>query len=512
MRSRLLAVLTVLSLLAVAAFSAPLLASTAQSRTSQFVLVRTADLDRLAWLAAAQVDGSGTAGADATTALDEAAERHHDLYGEPVLVVDALGRPLAASGLGEDPLAVAGVSAAVDAALRDQAPPTPTRLAPWSDEPVLFWRPVGTGTAVEGAVVLLGDPALAARDIGRAWALVLLGAMLASTGAAALALALARWLLRPVQALAAGFAEMTAGRSVAPLRDAGPPELKRLEHSFMEMAEAVQESATRQRELVADVSHQIRNPLAALRLRIDALDGFVEPAAAPTYEGAVREVDRLADLLDGTLALAAADAVRTSSADPTADVAACDAVAVAAERVQAWQPAADRAGAVLLGPAVEGAPVLVAAPRGELAQVLDVLVDNALHHAGPGCTVVVDLPAVRAGQSHQRVVVDDDGPGIPAPQRASALKRSWRGPGTAERRGSGLGLAIAARLVKTRHGQLVLEQAPMGGLRAEARLPLAPTAVEVPCPADEPDEPIEPALPAGPPGSAPAGAAAPEVR
>jgi len=473
-RSRLVAVLSVLSLLAVAAFAAPLLASTAQSRTAQFVLVRTADLDRLAWLAAAGADGGD--GEGASSALVEAVERQHELYGEAVLVVDALGRPRASAGLGARPLAVDGVTDAVGAALRDQAPPTPTRLTPWSSDPVLFWRPVGTGTAVEGAVVLRGDPALAADDVRRAWGLVLLGALLASAAAAGLALLLARWLLRPVQALAAGFADVTAGRSVAPLPDAGPPELRRLERSFTEMAAAVQESARRQRELVADVSHQIRNPLAALQLRIDALDGLVAPAAVPSYEGAVREVDRLADLLDGALVLAAADAERTSSADPTAGVATCDAVAVAAERVQAWQPAADAAGAVLLGPAVEGAPVLVAAPRGDLAQVLDVLVDNAVHHAGRGCTVVVDVPRPRPGQTHLRVVVDDDGPGIPVPERASAVQRSWRGADSHGRRGSGLGLAIAVRLVQTRRGELVLGESPAGGLRAEAVLPLVPPA------------------------------------
>ncbi|MEH3077301.1 MAG: HAMP domain-containing sensor histidine kinase [Quadrisphaera sp.] len=477
MRSRLVAVLSVLSLLVVAAFAAPLLASTAQSRTSQFVLVRTADLDRLAWLAAGGGEGTG---ADASSALAEAVERHHALYGEAVLVVDALGRPRASAGLGPDPLAADGVSGAVDAALRDQAPPTPTRLTPWSSGPVLLWRPVGTGTAVEGAVVLRADPSLAAHDVRRSWGLVLLGSLLASAAAAGLALVLARWLLRPVQALAAGFADVTAGRSVAPLPGAGPPELRRLERSFTEMAAAVQESARRQRELVADVSHQIRNPLAALQLRIDALDGLVAPAAVPSYEGAVREVDRLADLLDGTLALATADAERTSSADPTADVATCDAVAVAAERVQAWQPAADAAGAVLLGPAVEGAPLLVAAPRREVAQVLDVLVDNAVHHGGRGCTVVVDVPPLLPGQAQVRVLVDDDGPGIPASERESAVQRSWRGPGSEERRGSGLGLAIAVRLVQTRRGELVLGGSPAGGLRAEVRLPLVVDAPEGP--------------------------------
>src|SRR5689334_3642432 len=135
MRQRLLLVLLLFSLSAVTAFAWPLLMSTASERTQQFVISRTADLDRFATLPADVV-------------VSEAL-RYNEIYGEEVVVVDASGGPVVQAGM-----TVAEVSAQIDAALRNQpAAPVPTVL-PWSGGDVLFARPVGTGTKVAGAVVL----------------------------------------------------------------------------------------------------------------------------------------------------------------------------------------------------------------------------------------------------------------------------------------------------------------------------------------------------------------------
>ncbi len=209
------------------------------------------------------------------------------------------GRVRASAGLGSDPLARTDTAAAVDAALRNQPAAVPEALWPWSRDPVLLWRPVGTGADADGAVVLRADPALAAHDVARAWGLTAAGAVLASLLAAGLALLLARWLLRPVQALADGVRDVMAGRDVRLLPETGPRELRALERSFLTMADTVAATAERQRHLVAEAAHQIRNPLAALQLRVDALDPHVGGGGRAGYEGALAEVDRLTEILDG---------------------------------------------------------------------------------------------------------------------------------------------------------------------------------------------------------------------
>src|SRR5918992_3764231 len=207
MRRRLLVVLSAFALAAVAGFAVPLLQSTAAGRTQEFVLTRAGDLDRFAALAQ-QVTGPAGAGT-----LAQEVQAHHAVYGEGVAVVDRSGRAIVEAGLRADDPAVA---AAVEAALRNEPAARPVGLRPWSTGPILLARPIGTGTQVGGAVVLRAEPAAAAADIGAAWAVVLLGALLAAVACAALALLLARWVLRPVRELAAGVGGVAAGAPRAP--------------------------------------------------------------------------------------------------------------------------------------------------------------------------------------------------------------------------------------------------------------------------------------------------------
>ncbi len=328
--------LSAFALAAVAGFAVPLLDATAAGRTQEFVLARTGDLDRFAALAQ---QAGGPAGADT---LAQEVQAHHAVYGEGVVVVDRSGRAMVEAGLRAGGPAVV---AAVDAALRNQPAARPERLRPWSTEPILLARPIGTGTQVGGAVVLRAEPAAAAADIGVAWAVVLLGALLAAVACAALALLLARWVLRPVRELAAGVGEVAAGHPGAHVSPhAGPTELRDLATAFNRMSDAVATSAEQQRRLVADTSHQLRNPLAALRLRVDTLDPHIAAAGRTTYHSTVVELDRLEALLDGLLDLASAESRATDLAAGAGPADRAELTAVVAERLDAWRAAARRAG------------------------------------------------------------------------------------------------------------------------------------------------------------------------
>jgi signal transduction histidine kinase len=223
------------------------------------------------------------------------------------------------------------------------------------------------------------------------------------------------------------------------------------------------------RAVIADVSHQLRTPLAALRLRLDLLAADTDPDPETTgheLAGALEELARLSRLVDGLLAVARAENVVPVPA-------AVDVAEVARERVVAWHPVADDRGIVL--EAVEGgrggggarSPVLAWMGEGHLEQVLDNLVANALDALSAGGHVTVTTTATTAGA---RITVADDGPGMSAEDRERAFLRFT----TSNPNGTGLGLAIVHRLVTSNGGTAKLAETPGGGLTATLEFPGVP--------------------------------------
>ena len=161
--------------------------------------------------------------------------------------------------------------------------------------------------------------------------------------AALVARALTRWVLRPLNGLERAVAEMTEGVAGPPADVAGPPELRHFTSAFNTMAQVVRASLDRQRRLVADASHQLRNPLAAVRLRADSLEDHVAEAGRSTYRSMTAELDRLENLLQQLLRLARAEEVSGSRRVglSTAVAESTDLEDVIEERMAFWQPVAD---------------------------------------------------------------------------------------------------------------------------------------------------------------------------
>ncbi|ADJ46710.1 two-component system histidine kinase [Amycolatopsis mediterranei S699] len=459
MRTRLLVVLVALALAVVAAFAVPLLTATAEQRTQQLVISRTADVDRFVVLAQQAVDTHDPA------ALAADAERYAQLYGEGVVIVDARRLPLVQAG--DLTASTPAVRALVEATMRNEPAPRVDRLDPWSAEPAYFARPVGTGTRVSGVVVLRASVTSAAADVATGWGTIGAGAVLVAMVFVLLAVVLARWMVRPLHELETGVLAVAGGHRAHVPERTGPRELRSLAAEVNRMSEAVLEAAEQQHRLVADASHQLRNPMAALRLRVDSLAGRID-GDDTTYRATVAEVERLEKLLDGLLALALAESTATRVAAGGADEA-CDLASVLAERVDAWRPAAEDAGSTIVPPPGHDEPVIVRCPEGELAQILDVLLDNAVHYAGRGAKITTDW---ESGTSAATLVVSDNGPGLSEQDRARATERFWRAGGEGAPRGTGLGLAIAHQQVRTRGGVLDLRQALPHGLEVRVTLPL----------------------------------------
>lgn len=314
-----------------------------------------------------------------------------------------------------------------------------------------------------GVVVLERPTAQLDDSTGGLWLYVGVLAAIAMLAAAAIAVTFARWVSKPLVTMDAAARKLADGDlAVRAVTGYGPPELRRMAASFNMMAGRLETLVHGHRAMLADVSHQLRTPLAALRLRVDLLAADAGPTAQAELAGAQEEIARLSRLVDGLLATARAESV-------TEQRVVINLLPTVAERVAAWQPVADGSGVKLVtepsGDAAELMPgPQVAVGTGHIEQILDNLLANAIEALPEGGRVTVSVSAAEGGA---QLVVADDGPGMPPAERARAFLRFF----TARSNGTGLGLAIVHRLVTSNGGAARLSETPGGGLTVALEFP-----------------------------------------
>lgn len=449
---------TYLSLLAclLLALEVPLAIGFARSVSQRVFIDRSADAGRFAAVADAALRRGST------EALAAEIRRYDELYGRAVVVMDAEGRVVAASRT-PAPLGAPGFAEHVDTALLGLPTDRTDMLWPWRDRPLVLAEPVGRDSQVVGAVLTVSPTDAARSEVLGRWALLAALGLVALAAAWALAVPVARWVIRPVHDLDEAAHEIAAGHLEARVSEhAGPVELRRLATSFNAMTSTVTASLDRQRAFAADASHQLRNPVTALRLRLENLGQHVSGVdGSREHDAALAEGDRLAAVLDDLLALARVEATR-------AETVGFDVGKVVAERVAAWSPPAELVTPVR--PPDAGGPAVWALP-GVLDQVLDAVLDNAVKFGG-GEPVSVAVGTTGTGaDSVVEIAVTDSGPGLSDQERPHATERFWRSRRDQNVPGTGLGLAIAAALLEASGGGLTLQPVEPHGLRVGLWLP-----------------------------------------
>jgi signal transduction histidine kinase len=276
--------------------------------------------------------------------------------------------------------------------------------------------------------------------------------------------------VRPLDRLERAANAIGAGDLTARAAVEGPPEVRRLAETFNTMGAKVDTLVRSQDAFLADASHQLRTPLAALRLRLENLDRDVTAPGKPELEGALTEVERLSALVDGLLTLARADRAPTSPQ-------AIQLQAVVEERVAAWSAFADERDVHLENQL--HADIAAFATPGRIEQILDNLLANALDATPEGATITVS--AHRADVWVELHVIDE-GPGMNADDRKRAFDRFWRAHDGGD--GFGLGLAIVERLLVADGGEIELRESTSGGLDAVMRLRPATTRADAPLPSE----------------------------
>ncbi len=455
MRTRLLTLLVLLMSLVLAALCIPLAQNRAASRQQAVFVDRLQDTTRFA--SEAQQVGN---------ALDQQAlatdlERYGGVYAIAVAVLDGRGAVQASSA---DPLDLRQpqVAREVRQALAGHQSDNPPTIWPWQNRPLVVAVPVIRGDDVVGAVVTISPSTGLRGGIGRDLALIVAGAALALVLCVGAAIRLAAWILRPVYVLDAAAKDIRTGTlSTRVSAGQGPTELRTLAHSFNAMAGAVEDGMRRQREFIADASHQLRNPLTALMLRLEGLGTDLDPGSQEEFAAVLDEAARLRLILDELLELATAQHVHAHP-EPF------DAAGLLAKRVDAWRSMA--AGRSLSFEFADdtAAPGPGYADPALVGSALDAVLDNAIKFSAPGSTIRVGTVA---GSDRVGIWVNDGGPGLSSAEWERIGDRFWRSAGSQNIPGSGLGLSIARTLLAACGGELRFAAGSPGGLRVTVWLP-----------------------------------------
>jgi signal transduction histidine kinase len=251
---------------------------------------------------------------------------------------------------------------------------------------------------------------------------------------------LARRLSRPFVRLAGVARELGEG-SLAPQHEQSKiPEARAIGEALRASASTLEQRIRREHEFAANASHQLRTPITALRLELEDLSLWPEtpPGVREQLEHALIEIDRLSDAITDLLELARGGTPGGDSWIPLG--------AVLDQAAQRWQSQATSAGREIAVSAHDVATVSAPAPA---AQILDVLIHNALHHGrGP-----VTVTGAR-GNGYVTVHVSDEGP------RPDARTIFQRIPGKSTGGGEGIGLALSAELAEALGGHLLLQSTP----------------------------------------------------
>jgi signal transduction histidine kinase len=309
---------------------------------------------------------------------------------------------------------------------------------------------VGPGYFADAMGHRPGDPAGQAMDAATLAAFqdavrtALLAAFaIALVAAVIVALALSSRIATPVTRLVAAARRVAAGHYAERVPESGEGEIAELAETFNAMAGSLEATERRRLELVGDVAHELRTPLATLDGYLEGLqDGVVDPSAA-TWTLLRLETGRLKRLVDDLSQLWRAEARQLPLTTEAIDVS-----ALVNDVVEQFR---SQAGALIITSDVTTG-LSVRADRDRLAQVLGNYLSNAIRYSPDGAVIAV---SARRAEGEVTVAVRDHGPGLTPDQRNHVFERFYRIDPSRSRAlgGSGIGLAIVRALVDAMGGR-----------------------------------------------------------
>ncbi len=308
------------------------------------------------------------------------------------------------------------------------------------------------GSALGATVIAEAPMAELDRRTNRVWLFILLLGAGGVATAVALAAIQARRLGRPLEAVARRSAQLGDGDFSVRAGHFGVPEIDAIAQGLDSSAERIAALVAREREFSSNVSHQLRTPLTALRLRLEESRATDDDAIrAAELDAALAETDRLEATISDLLAHARRAQV--------GELVSLNLGAVAHEHAGIWRPVFDRAGRRL--DVASDHNVVVRVSPGTAGQVLDVMLDNALQHG----TGTVQVEARRDGRAGV-LAVADSGDGVAEQDRDRIFER-----GASRTGGTGIGLHLARALAQADGGALRVAAGSGSRFELHLRLP-----------------------------------------
>ncbi|MDT9592822.1 HAMP domain-containing sensor histidine kinase [Nocardioides zeae] len=316
--------------------------------------------------------------------------------------------------------------------------------------------------AVVGALMLAQSTDSQQRFLGKLGLVMLLfggtGVLLASVAGTAVA----RNGLRPVRRLTDAVEDIARTEELTPLHVEGDDEIARLATAFNQMLTSLSASRERQRQLVADASHELKTPLTSLRTNLDLLAQAEQAGAGLSAETRGELIDdvraqivELSTLIGDLVELARDEQVR-HTVEPVALVEVLDR---AVSRVRLRAPSVTFE--------VRAAPWWVVGDSHGLERAITNLLDNAAKWSPTDGRVVATL-------ANGILTVDDEGPGIPEADQPYVFDRFFRSTDARSMPGSGLGLSIVHQVAERHAGTASAGTSPAGGARLTLQLPGSP--------------------------------------
>lgn len=262
-----------------------------------------------------------------------------------------------------------------------------------------------------------------------------------------------RSVVRPVTALSDAAHRLGRGELDSRVEPDGPEEIADVGIAFNTLARQLGDLLSAERESLADLSHRLRTPLAALRLQAGTLSNADEAAAI------LVDIEALEGAVDFLIEQARAP-------DPDRTGRRCDMSAVVRHRGPFWKVLADEQGRATTI-RTSGGSLLVGIAADELGVIIDTLLENVFAHTPAGTSY--SLTAHRTPRGEAVLVIEDDGPGF---NQEDVMERGVSGAG-----GTGLGLDIVRRTVERHDGAVRIRRTVSGGARVEVSFPIIATPV-----------------------------------
>lgn len=282
-----------------------------------------------------------------------------------------------------------------------------------------------------------------------------------------ISLPLARRLVKPIKAMTGATHEIASGRYATRVFVSSSDELGQLARDFNNMALTLEKHQKEQRQWIADISHELRTPVAVLRGEIEALLDGIRPITSETIRSLHTETLRLNRLLDDLYQLSLSDVGALTYRKEDIDLA-----DVLGDAVEMYREEFAVKEIRIITEMAEEREVTVFADRERMHQLFSNLLDNSLKYTDRAGQILIRL-VYRDGRA--TIDFQDSPPGVPAAELERIFDRLYRVDASRSRvtGGAGLGLAICRNIAEAHDGTIAAYPSPLGGVMIRITIPVA---------------------------------------